>query len=136
MAKSKQPKNYIFAVGRRKQSVARVRLFTGKGESSVNGQPSGKYFPGAVNEQLFAMPFKVVDGSEKYYITVKVVGGGKHGQLEATQHGVGRALLKANIEFKDALRAANLLTRDPRVRERRKVGTGGRARRQKQSPKR
>lgn len=133
---SKLSKNYIFAVGRRKEAVARVRLFNGKGENTVNGMLASKYFPGAVNEYLFTLPFKTVDAWDKYHVTVKVAGGGKKGQLEATAHGIARALLKAKEEFKSALRSANLLTRDARVRERRKVGTGGKARRKKQSPKR
>lgn len=134
--KSKQTKNYIFAVGRRKESVARVRLFNGKGESSVNGMPLSKYFPGAVSEYAFSLPLKTVDMADKHYVTVKVAGGGKKGQLDASAHGIARALLKSKEEYRDVLRAAGLLTRDPRVRERRKVGTGGKARRQKQSPKR
>jgi len=73
----------------------------------------------------------------KYYVTVKVVGGGKNGQLDAVVHGIARAFDKADREkFRPPLKRAGLLTRDARVRERRKVGTGGKARRKKQSPKR
>ncbi|MCS7091923.1 MAG: 30S ribosomal protein S9 [Patescibacteria group bacterium] len=133
---TKTNKNYIFAVGRRKESVARVRLFHGKGENTVNGMPFAKYFPGSVNEYLFSLPFKIVDVWDKYYVTVKVSGGGKKGQIGAVAHGIARALLKSKEEFKKALRDAGLLTRDARVKERRKVGTGGKARRKKQSPKR
>jgi small subunit ribosomal protein S9 len=134
--KVSKPKDYIFAVGRRKSASARVRLFNGKGENSVNEMPSSKYFPGPVNAYAFSQPFKTVDASEKYYVTVKVAGGGPKGQLEAVQLGIARALEKSKKEYRAALKAAGLLTRDPRVRERRKVGTGGKARRQKQSPKR
>jgi small subunit ribosomal protein S9 len=131
-----KPKDYIFAVGRRKSSSARVRLFNGKGENTVNEKPIANYFPGAVNEFAYTLPFKVVDVSDKYYFTAKVTGGGPKGQVEAVRLGIARALIKSKLEYRGALKAAGLLTRDPRVRERRKVGTGGKARRQKQSPKR
>jgi small subunit ribosomal protein S9 len=129
--------DYIYTVGRRKSASARVRLYTGKGESTVNGKPITDYFPGAVNKDLWSKPFKTADVSDKYHISAKVAGGGKNGQLDAVVHGIARALAKAKSdEFRAPLKKAGLLTRDPRIRERRKVGTGGRARRQKQSPKR
>ncbi len=134
--KTLKPKDYIFAVGRRKSSSARVRLFNGKGENTVNEKPMKEYFPGSVNAFHYMLPYKVVDVSDKYYVTAKVTGGGPKGQVEAVQLGIARALIKSKAEFRGALKAAGLLTRDPRVRERRKVGTGGKARRQKQSPKR
>jgi len=129
-------KDYIFAVGRRKSAVARVRLFNGKGESTVNGKPMKDYFPGDVNAFAFTESFKTVDASDKYYVTVKVSGGGVQGQVEAVSLGIARALEKSKKDFRPALKKAGLLTRDARVRERRKVGTGGKARRKKQSPKR
>lgn len=134
MAKKKI--DYLYGVGRRRTSSARARVFRGKGETTVNGQPAGKYFPGLVSEHEWSKPFKVTDMLSKYYATVKVVGGGKKGQLEAVSHAISRALAKEKEDFKKALKAAGLLTRDARVRERRKVGTGGKARRKKQSPKR
>jgi small subunit ribosomal protein S9 len=124
-------------VGRRRTASARIRLFKGKGESVVNGLPIAEYFSGVINKDVWAKPFKTVNVSDKYYVTVRVVGGGKRGQLNAVAHGIARALKKENEEkFRKPLKDAGLLTRDPRVRERRKVGTGGRARRKKQSPKR
>ena len=136
MAKNKKI-NYVYAVGRRKSASARVRLYKGKGESTVNGFPVKKYFGYAMDQAAWAKPFGVLDVSDKYYVTVKVAGGGKSGQLEAIVHGISRALAKVNKEkFRPALKKAGLLTRDSRVRERRKVGTGGKARRKKQSPKR
>ena len=130
-------KNWIYAAGRRRSASARVRLFKGKGENMVNGQPIEKYFPGAVQKITWTKPFKVAEIMDKYFVTVKVVGGGKNGQLGAVVHGIARALDKANREkFRPALKREGLLTRDARVRERRKVGTGGKARRKKQSPKR
>ena|SRR5258706_10588669 len=134
--KTNKPKDYIFAVGRRKSSSARVRLFNGKGENMVNEKPMKEYFPGPVNAFHYMLPYRVLDVSDKYYVTAKVTGGGPKGQVEAVRLGIARALIKSKAEFRGALKAAGLLTRDPRVRERRKVGTGGKARRQKQSPKR
>ena len=129
--------NYTYAIGRRKSASARVRLFKGKGENIVNGQPIEKYFSGLVNKVGWTLPFKLVDAFDKYYVTVKVEGGGINGQLDATVHGISRAFAKANSEkFRAPLKRVGLLTRDARIRERRKVGTGGKARRKKQSPKR
>ena len=137
MVKRKKKVKYIYSVGRRKEASARVRLFKGKGENVVNEKPVSQFFPGPVNDVLFKAPFRLTETLEKYYVTVRVVGGGKMGQMEATLHGIARALVKANPEkYKSPLKKAGLLTRDARVRERRKVGTGGKARRKKQSPKR
>ncbi len=135
-AKKETKKDFVYAPGKRRSASARVRLFRGKGESSVNGLPIAGYFPGVVNESKWMKPFRVVDVVEKYYATVRVVGGGKQGQIDAVAHGIAKALVKEKAEFKKALKDAGLLTRDTRIRERRKVGTGGKARRQKQSPKR
>lgn len=136
MAK-KQNKDYIFAVGRRKTSVARVRLYSGKGQTVVNGKPIQEYFPGQVAQHLYPRPFALTQTENKYYATVKVLGGGKEGQLDAVVHGLARALNELDREkFRPVLKKHGLLTRDARKRERRKVGTGGKARRKKQSPKR
>lgn len=134
---SARSKNYTFAVGRRKSSVARVRLFKGKGETVVNDTPIGKYFNGPADDKFWNRPFQITATEGKYYATVKVEGGGKKGQLDAVVHGLARVLNEVDKEkFRPPLKKAGLLTRDPRVRERRKVGTGGKARRKKQSPKR
>lgn len=136
MAKTKKI-NYTYAVGKRREATARVRLFRGKGESLVNGQPIAQYFSGIVSESVWKKPFRLTETEEKYFVSVKVAGGGIQGQLEATTHGIAKSLSKANPEkFRAILKTAGLLTRDSRIRERRKVGTGGKARRQKQSPKR
>lgn len=124
-------KSYTFAVGRRKSASARVRLFKGVGESLINGKKIIEFIA-----QL-ARPFKITETEGKYYFTAKVAGGGKEGQTEAIVHGISRAMVKLNPEkFRVVLKKANLLTRDSRVRLRRMVGTGGKARRKKQSPKR
>ena len=130
-------KKYIYAVGRRKTAVARVRLFTGKGESLVNDQPIAQYFPGQVAKVLYNKPFRVCNLTNQYYVTVRVVGSGKNSQLAAMVHGIARTLDEADSKsFHLPLKKNNLLTRDSRMRERRKAGQGGRARHKKQSPKR
>ena len=130
-------KKYIPAVGRRRKAIARVRLFRGKGKILVNNLPIEKYFSGEVAKVTYLKPFQVTDTVGKYYATVKVIGSGKIGQLGAVVHGLARALDKENKElYHDALKKHKLLTRDPRKRERRKPGMGGKARRKKQSPKR
>ncbi|HEX8924053.1 MAG TPA: 30S ribosomal protein S9 [Patescibacteria group bacterium] len=128
---------YIFAVGRRKSAIARVKLFNGKSESTVNGSPVEKYFPMATAKIAYNKPFEVTDNDGKYYFQAKIVGGGKFGQLDALVLAIARSLTKIDkAAYNSELRNADLLTVDSRVRERRMVGTGGKARRQKQSPKR
>jgi small subunit ribosomal protein S9 len=136
-SKSAKSKNYVFAVGRRKTAVARVRLFSGKGQMMVNEMPAEQYFPGEVAKIALLKPFTVTDTVGKYYATVKVEGGGKSAQLGAVVHGLARALDKENKElYHSSLKKAGLLTRDPRAKERRKPGQMGKARKKKQSPKR
>ena len=133
----KKKQNWIYQTGRRRSASARVRLFKGRGQNIVNGQEIEKYFPGPINEVAWTKPFRVAEVGNKYYVTVKVVGGGKNGQLDAIVHGIAKALAKVDEgKFRGPLKKAGLLTRDARIRERRKVGTGGKARRKKQSPKR
>lgn len=134
---SKSKQTFIFAVGRRRSAIARVRLYSGRGESMVNQKPMGEYFPGSVAAQFLKNPFAVTKTEGKYWVSVKVRGGGKEGQLDAVVHGISRALATIDPEtFRPLLKKYSLLTRDPRIRERRKVGMGGKARRKKQSPKR
>lgn len=134
---TKNQKNYTFAVGRRKSSSARVRLFKGAGESLINGKKIEEIYKNKVASLILDKPFKLTDTIGKYFFTAKVAGGGKKGQIEAILHGIARAFVKLDQDkFRVILKKANLLTRDPRVRLRRMVGTGGKARRKKQSPKR
>lgn len=130
--------NYIYSVGRRREAVARVRLYPRKkGKTTVNNLLIEQYFPGEVFENLYLEPLRVCNLIDKYLITIKVNGSGKRGQLGAVVHGISRALVKLDEEkFRSVLKKHGFLTRDPRMRERRKVGTGGKARRKKQSPKR
>ena len=130
-------KDYTYAVGKRRSATARVRIYRGKGEILINDKPADKYFPASVYKDTWIKPFKVVDASDKFYATVRVAGGGLQGQVDAVVHGIAKALIKLDSDnFRGPLKRAGLLTRDPRVRERRKSDTGGKARRKKQSPKR
>lgn len=129
--------DYSYGVGRRKESSARVRVYRGKGENTVNGMTTEKYFPGAVAEKALAKPMGATETSDKYYFSAKVSGGGKESQLRAVILGLSRSLLKVSSEKnRTPLKKLGLLTRDSRVRQRRMVGMGGKARRKKQSPKR
>lgn len=138
MPKNSINKNtYTYAFGRRKSAIATVKLFSGKGESIVNKKPVEKYFPNLADKISYEKPFNITSTSGKYYFQSKIVGGGKNGQVEALALAISRCLKKINEEVnKPLLRAAGLLTVDSRVRERRMVGTGGKSRRAKQSPKR
>lgn len=138
MTKSNPKTTYTYAVGRRRSAVATVKLFAGKtGESQVNTKSIKSYFPADREQIILDKPFVVTDTKNKYYYQAKIIGGGKNGQLDALVLAISRALKKLDESaFKPALRTAGLLTVDSRVRERRMVGTGGKARRQKQSPKR
>lgn len=128
---------YIATVGRRKVSTARVRLYTKAGDFLVNGLPVGQYFAGVANASYnYNKIFVLTNTLGKYAVTVKVAGGGVSGQLGAMVHGLARAFVKMNPDYRDLLKEAGLLTRDDRMKETRKVGTGGKARRQRQSPKR
>ena len=137
MKKNSKKNNFTYAIGRRQETSARVRLFEGRGENLVNDKKESEYFQGAVLSKLLAKPFDATESEGKYYYTAKIVGGGRNGQLDALVLGIARALAKVSPDrFKFLLRKAGLLTRDSRARLRRMVGTGGKARRMKQSPKR
>lgn len=150
MAKKTKNLEYYEAVGRRKTSVARVRLYlTGKdkttvingqklkaGEVVINKKPLEKIFTEEYKRNFITSPLKALNSEERFVVSIITKGGGKNGQLEAVVHGISRALVLADEGNKTSLKKLGLLTRDPRKKERRKVGTGGKARRTKQSPKR
>jgi len=150
MAKKIKNIKYYEAIGRRKTSVARVRLYiVGKdktvnlnnekikaGEIRINKKPIEKIFTENYKRDFIVYPLKVVKSEERFAISIIVKGGGKNSQMEAIVHGISRALTLVDEEYKPKLKKLGFLTRDPRKRERRKVGTGGKARRAKQSPKR
>ncbi len=127
---------YTFAVGRRKTSIARVRLFLGKGDTLVNEKSVAQYFGDISLHPILFSSLDAVEKREGVHCTIKVVGGGAHSQAQAIAHGIARALVKVDENYRSILRKAGLLTRDDRMRETRKIGTGGKARRAKQSPKR
>jgi len=113
------------ATGRRKTSVARVRLSEGVGKVFVNGQDYSLYFPTVALRAFIEQPLKITEAIGKYDIFAKLDGGGKVGQAGALRHGISRALVDANEEYKDALKQSGCLTRDPRMKERKKPGQPG-----------
>lgn len=129
-------KKYTSSVGRRKSAVTNLKLFFGKQDSQVNNLPVEKFFPGEFFKVIYTKPFVVTKTEDKFYFQAKVTGGGKEGQLESLVLALSRALKKADESFREPLRENGLLTVDARVRQRRMVGTGGKARRAKQSPRR
>lgn len=115
-------KKYKYAVGRRKTSMATVRLFEGAGENMVNEKKASEVFSMLQQQKRFNMPFETTGVSGKYHFTAVVKGGGITGQLDAIVLGVSRALVKEDADFKPLLRKAGLLTRDERATERKKAG--------------
>ncbi|HSX40999.1 MAG TPA: 30S ribosomal protein S9 [Candidatus Saccharimonadales bacterium] len=141
--------DYFTTTGRRKGAVARVRLFAKvpdglmwgeqavkKGDIIVNKKAISAYFPSAVEKTVYMQPFEITGTINTFAITIQVDGGGRRGQLGAVVHALSRALSAVDGKHRDKLKKKGLLTRDPRVRQRRKVGMGGKSRRKKQSPKR
>ena len=110
------------ATGRRKSSVARVRLVPGEGNIIINGRELDKYFGLKTLELIVNQPLELTETKGKYDVLVNVDGGGFSGQAGAIRHGIARALLKIDIEFRGVLKKAGFLTRDPREKERRKYG--------------
>ena len=120
---AKKSENIVFqGTGRRKESIARVRLMAGKGEITVNGRKLDEYFGTEILKVIVNQPFAVTNTVGKYDVIVKVVGGGFTGQAGAIRHGISRALNEANSEFRPILKANGFLTRDPRMKERKKYG--------------
>ncbi|MDP1994635.1 MAG: 30S ribosomal protein S9 [Ignavibacteria bacterium] len=131
-----KPDRYFEAIGRRKTAVARVRLFTkGDKEFIVNDKPYQQYFQTAEDQEASVASMKKMKCLDKFRITVKVKGGGHRAQAEAIRHGTARVLVDFNQNFRKRLRKAGFLTRDPRMRERKKFGLR-RARRAPQWAKR
>jgi small subunit ribosomal protein S9 len=114
---------YYYGTGKRKTAVARVRLLPGTGDMVVNGKTAEDYFGGRdVYQLVMRIPFRVTGTEGRFNASIKVAGGGPTGQAEAIRHGVSRALLDADASFRPALKQAGLLTRDARIKERKKVG--------------
>ena len=120
MYASKKP--YFYVTGRRKKSVARVRVYEGSGVITINGRDIDDYFGLDTLKLIVRQPMNTTQTIGKYDIVATVVGGGVSGQAGAIRHGLARALVKADENMKPALKKAGLLTRDPRMKERKKYG--------------
>ena len=119
MAK-KSDKIVFYGTGRRKKSIARVRLVEGNGDITVNGKTLDEYFGTEILKVIVKQPLTVTNTTSKYDIICKVQGGGYTGQAGAVRHGIARALLEANSEYRPILKSNGFLTRDPRMKERKK----------------
>ena len=133
---AKKAGNYFYALGRRKSVTARVRLMSGKGSVTINSKPAEEYFCGSktlISE--LQKPFNLLEQNGKFDVTVVVSGGGMSGQAIAIRLGISKALVAVNEDYKQTLKRADLLGRDPREKERKKFGLKG-ARKQRQFTKR
>ncbi|AMM91343.1 MULTISPECIES: 30S ribosomal protein S9 [Bacillales] len=124
-----------YGTGRRKSSVARVRLVPGEGRIVINGRDINEYIPFAALREVVNQPLVATETTGNYDVLVNVSGGGYTGQAGAIRHGIARALLQVDPEYRPSLKTAGLLTRDPRMKERKKYGLKG-ARRAPQFSKR
>jgi small subunit ribosomal protein S9 len=116
---------HYYGTGRRKTAAARVFMKPGSGEMRVNDRPLDDYFPNEVLKMVIKQPFLVTETTEKFDIVATVEGGGSAGQAGAIRHGITRALMEYDIELRDRLKSAGLVTRDPRKKERKKYGQKG-----------
>lgn len=146
---NKSKRDFISAVGRRKSSIARIRLYKNtpsglsfgkvalkKGDMVVNGRSIKEYFTMPEAKSVFETPLNLTNSLNKYTLTIRVSGGGLSGQLGASVLALSRALAKVDPGNRIALKKKGFFERDARVRQRRNVGMGGKSRRKKQSPKR
>ena len=114
-----------YGTGRRKNAVARVYMRPGKGAITVNRREFENYFPNEALQMIIRQPLNLTETVEQFDILVNVTGGGNSGQAGAVRHGITRALLEFNSEFRPVLKKAGLITRDPRKKERKKYGQKG-----------
>jgi small subunit ribosomal protein S9 len=117
--------NEFLGTGRRKTSIARVRIATGNGKITVNGRAFDNYFPMETLRATVSQPLTVTGTADKLDVKVNVTGGGPNGQAGAVRHGIARALLQFDANLRSSLKAEGLLTRDPRMKERKKYGQPG-----------
>ena len=122
MPKAKTDKIMFYGTGRRKSSIARVRLVEGKGTITINGKNIDEYLGTDTLKVIVRQPLTATNTTDKYDVICKVQGGGFTGQAGAIRLGIARALLEANSEYRPTLKAAGFLTRDPRMKERKKYG--------------
>ena len=118
-------KNSFYATGRRKCAVARVWLMPGSGKVEINHRDIDHYFGRATSKMILRQPLELTETHGRYDLYVNVRGGGLSGQADAIQHGITRALMKLNPSFRPALKKAGYVTRDPRIKERKKYGQRG-----------
>ena len=117
-----ESKPYYYGTGRRKHSVARVRVYPGSGSITINGRDIDEYFGLETLKVVVRQPLVATDTVDKFDVLVNVHGGGFTGQAGAIRHGISRALLQADAEYRPVLKKAGYLTRDPRMKERKKYG--------------
>ena len=122
MPKAKSEKIVFYGTGRRKKSIARVRLVEGNGTITINGRDIEEYFGAETLKVIVRQPLTATNTATKYDVICSVIGGGFTGQAGAIRHGISRALLQANTEYRPTLKSAGFLTRDPRMKERKKYG--------------
>lgn len=122
MPKASKEKIMFYGTGRRKSSIARVRLVEGTGVITINGKSIDEYFGLETLKVIVRQPLTVTNTLSKYDVICKVVGGGYTGQAGAIRHGIARALIEANEEYRPELKSNGFLTRDPRMKERKKYG--------------
>ena len=120
MPRAKKENIVFYGTGRRKEAIARVRLMDGKGNITINSKSIDEYFGTDILKVIVKQPLNATNTLDKYDVVCKVVGGGFTGQAGAIRHGISRALLKANGEYRPTLKGAGFLTRDPRMKERKK----------------
>lgn len=118
----KTDKEVYYATGKRKCAIARVRLVPGQGRIEINGMPMAEYLERKVLELIVKEPFDVTENNNRFDVFARVNGGGKAGQAGAVRHGITRALIEYDADLKKTLKNAGLVTRDPRVKERKKYG--------------
>ncbi len=123
MAETKVPE--FLGTGRRKSSIARVRLAAGAGKIQINGRPFENYFTSEAQRNDVLQPLTITDTATKFDVQINVIGGGPTGQAGAVRHGLARALVAADITYRASLKAGGMLTRDARVKERKKYGQPG-----------
>jgi small subunit ribosomal protein S9 len=114
-----------YGTGRRKTSTARVYLRSGAGEFKINRKPFDQYFPNETLRMIIRQPLQLTETVAKFDVLINVRGGGPAGQAGAIRHGITRALLEYNADLRPALKQAGLITRDPRIKERKKYGQKG-----------
>lgn len=117
--------NLYYATGRRKTAISRTWITPGSGEIIINNRPVEEYFPIAVTREEMIQPFKITNTLGTYDVKATVVGGGIAGQAGAVRHGITRALVSVNPDFRLSLKKAGFIKRDPRVKERKKYGQKG-----------